>query len=159
VPLIATEESHAVLREQLDYMLRLKPLWDHRFSAGGQRNEHARQEAVDVGEGCDGEENFAIGARGPHVLNAAHRSGKATVRVLNSLGRSSGAAAEQQCSGVCGRGGPQPEGRLGLGDKLPDCSLLPQANHAGNAQIVGETGHHVPRRRRTDHGAWARLPQ
>src|SRR5271156_3709999 len=45
-------------------MLRLEPLRDHRFSAGGQRNEYALQEAVDVGEGCDREENFAIGARG-----------------------------------------------------------------------------------------------
>ena len=140
-------------------MLRLEPLRDHRFSAGGQRCEHAHQEAVDVGEGCDREENFVIGAHGPHVLNAAHRSGKATVRVLDILGKSGGAAAEQQCSGVCGRRGPQTQGRLGLGDKLPDCNLLPQANHAGNAQIVGETGHHLPRRRRTDDGLWARLPQ
>jgi hypothetical protein len=78
-----------------------------------------------VGEGCDREENFAIGARGPDVLNAVHRSGKAAVRLLDSLGKSSGAAAEQQCSGVCGGHGPQPKGCFGLGDELPDCNVLP----------------------------------
>ena len=112
-----------------------------------------------MGERRDREEHFTIGVRGPHVLITAHRSDKAAVRLLDSLGKSGGAAAEQQCSGVCGRGGPQREGRVGRGDELLDCNVLPQAKHAGNAQIVGETGHHVPRRRRTDHGAWARLPQ
>ena len=49
--------------------------------------------------------------------------------------------------------------RFWLGDEFPDRNFSSQANHLGNAQIVGKTGHRVSCPRRANHGAWARLPQ
>jgi hypothetical protein len=60
------EEGHAVVGEQLDDVLRFEAFRDHRLAASGQWNEHALQEAVDVGEGRNGKENCALlGARRP----------------------------------------------------------------------------------------------
>jgi hypothetical protein len=58
---------------------------------------------------------------------------EATMCVLDSLGRSSGAAAEQQYSEVCRRGAPQADRCLGLGYQIPDRNLLPQADHVSYA--------------------------
>src|SRR6202011_344842 len=88
----------------------------------------------------DGKKDFAIALRRPDVLDAAHCGDKAVVRVLDSLGKSSGAAAEQQGCGVRRRGGASADRWLGLGAQLRNGNVLPQADHAGNAQIGGEAG-------------------
>ena len=58
----------------------------------------------------------------------------------STLGSSSGAAAEQQYSEVCRRGGPQADRCLGLGHQISDRKILPQADHVRYAWIAHETG-------------------
>src|ERR1700731_624667 len=106
----------------------------------------------------DREEHLAVGERRPDVLRAAHCGYEATMRVLDCLGKSGGAAAEQQCCGICRRGGPQDDRWLGVGDQLRDCNVLTETDLTGNAQLCGKTGHHFPRRRRADYGARVWLP-
>src|SRR5260370_36701883 len=88
-------------------MLRLEALWDHCRALGGYWNEHALHEPIDVSEGRNGEENFAIGPRRPQVLHSAHSDDQTTMCVFDTLGNSRDAAAEQQYSAADRRGRPQ----------------------------------------------------
>jgi len=69
------------------------------------------------------------------MLNAAHRSDEAAVRLLNGLGKPCGAAAEQQCSGICWHCIPQPERRFWLGDEFPDVMGVLVAPRASSSAL------------------------
>jgi len=88
----------------------------------GKWNEQPLDEANRRGwKGANGEEKTSpSGARRPDVLRAAHCGDKATMRVLDCLGKSGGAAAEQQCCGIL-------RARLSAGRQLP----LPRRPAAG----------------------------